>query len=69
MKIEYRNKQLPINEQIYLLTDYRGGMKIKAIMEKYNVSKTTIYNILKRQVNADNYTLAALQETVKGITK
>ena len=53
MKIEYRNKQLPINEVIYLVTDYNSGMKVKDIMKKYDVSRTTIYNLLKRQVTKE----------------
>ena len=53
MKVEYRNKRLPINEQIYLATDYMAGLKIKDLMVKYGVSKGTIYNILKKQVTKE----------------
>ena len=63
MKVEYRNKRLPINEQIYLVTDYNAGIKIKDLMEKYGVSKGTIYNILKKQV-----TETELKDYYKGET-
>ena len=69
MKIKYRNNRLPINEQIYVVTDYAAKIPVKDILAKYGISRGTLYSILKRQANADEYTKEALLQTVKGITK
>jgi uncharacterized protein YjcR len=51
MKLEYRNKPLTKDQKVKLVTDYAANMKVKDIMAKYDISRTTIYNILKTVIN------------------
>lgn len=49
--IKMRNRKLTADEQIAILSDYKAGIKIKDIIEKFNISKPTLYRILKQYVN------------------
>ena len=50
MEIKYRNSRLPVNEQIYVVTDYNAKIPVKDILAKYSISRGTLYKILKQQV-------------------
>ena len=54
MKITYRNKitkPLTLEQQVSLTTDYNSGMSNKDLEKKYQITKQTIYNVLRKQVN------------------
>jgi Mor family transcriptional regulator len=51
MKIKYRKKTLTLDEQINLISDYNAGMPVKEIEARYGVSRTTIYNVLRKEIN------------------
>uniref|UniRef100_A0A6M3J303 Putative DNA binding, helix-turn-helix domain containing protein n=1 Tax=viral metagenome TaxID=1070528 RepID=A0A6M3J303_9ZZZZ len=50
MEVKFRNKRLSITDQVSVVTDYNGGMSVKDILEKYKISRGTLYNILKKQI-------------------
>lgn len=50
MQINYRRKYLTTEEQISLTNDYNSGMDIEDIINKYKISKATIYRTLKRKI-------------------
>ena len=50
MKITYRNKitkPLTLEQQVSLTTDYNSGMSNKDLEKKYQITKQTIYNVLR----------------------
>jgi Mor family transcriptional regulator len=54
MKVKYRirkRKSLTIEEMVSLTTDYSAGLAILDIMKKYQISRATIYNVLKKEIN------------------
>lgn len=53
MKIKLRNKRLTIDEQVSLLTDYMAGWTLQSLIEKYGISRTTIYNIVNREIERE----------------
>ena len=46
-----RVRILTNKEKVDLISDYKSGSPIKAIMEKYKVAHQTIYNILKQPIS------------------
>ena len=50
MKLIRRRTVLPQDRRIRLATDYNSGMPIKDIMKRYNVSESTVHNILNELV-------------------
>lgn len=48
--INYRVTPLNIEQEVAIVTDYNAGMPIAEIMEKHEISKMTLYRVLKRVV-------------------
>ena len=46
-----RRKTLTLEQQVKLQTDYSAGLPLREIENKYGVSRTTIYNVLKKEIN------------------
>ena len=46
-----KRKPLTIEEQVSITTDYNAGMPIKDIEKKYQVSATTIHNMVHKEIN------------------
>ncbi len=51
VEIKRRRKVLTEAEIMHMIVDYNNDMPIKEIMEKYGISKATVFNILNRYSN------------------
>jgi Mor family transcriptional regulator len=48
--IKYRRRKVTPDIELRLITDYNSGMPVKDIMERYKISRDTIYRILRKFV-------------------
>ncbi len=51
MEIKWRAKNVDKETALRIVTDYNAGMKIRLICERYAITKTTLYAVLKRIAN------------------
>ena len=47
MKIEYRRKRLTPEQKVQLVSDYNAGIAISNLLDRFGISKATLYRILK----------------------
>ena len=50
MKIEYRRKRLTPEQKVQLVSDYIAGIAIQTLLNRFGVSKATLYRILKEPI-------------------
>ena len=48
--IQYRVKPLTVEQEVRIVTDYNAGMPIAEITDRHEISKMTLYRVLKRTI-------------------
>lgn len=46
-------KPLTVEEQVSLTTDYNAGMLIRDIAQKYNISHSTVHNVVNKEIERE----------------
>ena len=50
MEITYRRKRLTPEQKVQLVSDYIAGIAIQTLLDRFGVSKATLYRILKEPI-------------------